>query len=94
MATDDFEDILNHWQNQQPGRHHFEGERGVRNLEQLVKDIGYDNGIEEFLADNQGAMEVIVEWISEWAEKGGIDWKINLADNSNYEPEDDEEDDE
>lgn len=94
FEQEDFDDILDHWQSQRPRRYHFEGESGVQNLEQLVKDIGYDNGIEEFLADNPGAMEALVNWISEWADKG-TEWKTKLAEASGYEPEtnDEEEDD-
>ena len=92
--TDDFNDILDHWQKQGKGRYRWEGDSGVRNFEQLTKDIGYDQGIEHFLADNPGAIEALLEWIADNAEKGGIEWKIDLADNCNYEdqePEDDED---
>ena len=41
----------------------FEGERGVDNLESVVNTIGYDD-VNEFLQDNSGAMDVVVEWIS------------------------------
>jgi hypothetical protein len=83
-----FDDILDHWQKQGKGRYRFEGDTGVRNFEQLVKDIGYDQGIEHFLADNPGAIETLLEWITDNAEKGGIEWKINLADNCDYQEED------
>ena len=93
FEREDFNDILEHWQNQKPGRWHFEGESGVRHLEQLVSDLGYDQGIEEFLADNSGAMQAIVEWITEWADRG-TEWKENLAKACNYEGIDDDEEDE
>lgn len=55
----------------------WEGSKGVHNLEYLVKAIGYkDNygdAIHNFLYDNPGAIEAIVEWIrncrcTDWAE--------------------------
>lgn len=91
MANADFNDILEHWQDKAPGRHRWEGDSGVRNFEQLVKDMGYDYGIENFLADNPGAIETLLEWIADHAEKGGIEWKINLADNCDYQEEEEEE---
>lgn len=53
----------------------LEGERGVSNFSKLVRVIGYDN-LDEFLADNFGAVTALVEWI------GGQDveeWKEKLA---------------
>lgn len=61
----------------------FEGERGVRNLEQLVETLGYGQGfmrnraIEEFLADNPGAVEAVVNFIGEWAERN-TEWQESL----------------
>jgi hypothetical protein len=50
----------------------FEGERGVAQLETLVKDLGYtgDNfkygdPISSFLSDNSGCIEAIIEWIKD-----------------------------
>lgn len=60
--------------------YHFEGDRGVGNLEKIVKEIGYEGHgfkhgtpIEAFLSDNPGAIEALLEWIKEqhvpeWAE--------------------------
>ena len=52
--------------------HRFEGETGVRNLEVLVKDLGYKGDcyaygdpISSFLADNPGCIEAIIEWITD-----------------------------
>jgi hypothetical protein len=92
MADTDFNDILDHWQKQGKGRYRFEGDTGVRNFEQLVKDIGYDQGIENFLADNPGAIETLLEWISEHAEKGGSEWKENLAEACDYQEDEEQED--
>ncbi len=86
----DFDDILDHWQNKEKGRYRLEGDSGVRNFEQLTKDIGYDQGIEHFLADNPGAIETLLEFISEWSQKSGIEWKQNLANACDYTPEEEE----
>ena len=66
------------------GRLRTEGCEGVRNLESLCEDLGYRHGqfigqhyIANFLADNPGAVELLVEFIrdgvcdqynSEWRE--------------------------
>lgn len=61
----------------------LEGESGVRKLETLVEDLGYGQGfmsgraIEEFLADNQGAMEAVVNFIGAWVERN-TEWQKNL----------------
>jgi hypothetical protein len=92
LEDTDFDDILDTWSNCQRHSYRWEGETGVRNFEQLVKDIGYDQGIENFLADNPGAIETLLNWISEHAEKGGSEWKENLAKSCDYKPEDEETD--
>jgi hypothetical protein len=50
----------------------FEGDRGVEQLETLVRDLGYTGGgwkygdpIEAFLSDNSGCIEAIIEWITD-----------------------------
>jgi hypothetical protein len=60
--------------------HNFEGNTGVARFEKIVKQLGYKeqpfkNGspIEEFLADNSGAIEALLLWIGhqnveEWRE--------------------------
>lgn len=56
----------------------FEGERGVGSLKQILKEVcGYSDNwggvLENFFADNPGATEAVLEWISsqrvpEWQE--------------------------
>lgn len=89
----DFDDILDKWQNSRKGGYRWEGDAGVRNFEELTKAIGYDQGIEHFLADNPGAIEGLLEFISEYAEKSGSEWKENLAEACDYQPEIEETDD-
>ena len=61
----------------------IEGERGFRNLEQLVETLGYGAGwmrgraIEDFLADNPGAVEAVLQFIGEWVERNN-DWAERL----------------
>lgn len=40
----------------------LEGTRGVKNLESLLNQIGYD-GLGDFLADNPGAIDAVLRWI-------------------------------
>ena len=50
---------------------HYEGETGVRNLDDLCQILGYGTGymqnraIEEMLSDNPGIIELIAERLSE-----------------------------
>ena len=61
----------------------LEGESGVRKLETLVEDLGYGQGfmrnraIEEFLADNPGAMEAVLVFVSEWVDRN-TEWEDAL----------------
>ena len=55
----------------------FEGDRGVRRFEMMVNDIGDYKDIREFLADNPGAMEKLVEFVEQWSERND-EWKTNL----------------
>ena len=60
-----------------------EGERGVRNLDQLCETLGYGQGfmrnraIEDFLTDNPGAVEAVLEFIGEWVERND-EWAESL----------------
>ena len=54
----------------------FEGDSGVRKFTKLVRDVGGYRSIEEFLADNSGAIDSMVEWMK------GLrvpEWEENLA---------------
>jgi hypothetical protein len=58
--------------------HCMEGERGVKHMEQVMKEVcGYDESwggvMRNFFTDNPGAIEAVIEWIgsvrvSEWRE--------------------------
>ena len=59
---------------------HFEGERGVNNMERVMKEVcGYtaDWGgvLKNFFADNPGAIEAVLEWIGS---HNNAEWKDNL----------------
>ena len=60
----------------QEGMYGLEGERGVRNFEKLVSalDSNYDS-VREFLADNSGALEALIQWIQT---QRVPEWKENL----------------
>jgi hypothetical protein len=55
----------------------FEGSTGVRNLENLVRTLGY-NDINDFLTDNSGAIEAIIEFIKSWVDRNE-EWANALA---------------
>lgn len=60
--------------------YHFEGERGVRDFEKLVEALGYGGhygtAINQFLADNSGAIHAMVEWIKDCRCQ---DWNDNIT---------------
>ena len=53
----------------------FEGPSGVRNLSRLTQDVcGYID-LEDFLEDNPGAIEAVIEWIQS---QNNRDWEANI----------------
>ena len=69
----------------------FEGERGIRNLERVMKEVcGYDSEwggvLHNFFSDNPGAVEAVLEWIGNQANG---EWKENLESLVGPEEEDD-----
>lgn len=81
----DGEELVQKWQEQNKA-YHFEGESGVKKLEDLCETLGYQNSgfrfgdpIQQFLCDNPGACEKIVEFIAEWTDRNG-DWHERLSD--------------
>lgn len=42
----------------------IEGQRGLSNFEQIVRTLGYKS-LNDFLIDNPGAIEALVEWIEQ-----------------------------
>ena len=55
----------------------MEGSAGVRNIEKIVEIFGYEQGIKNFLQENSGALESILEWIRD---QDIEDWKKQLRD--------------
>lgn len=69
----------------------FEGESGVRNLETLVETLDRSyRDMQSFLADNPGACNAIVDFITEWADRND-QWKENLIKAAKGEEEEEEE---
>lgn len=54
---------------------HFEGNQGVRRLEKVVREVCDYGDLQQFLADNSGAVEAVVNWIRE---ANCPEWKENL----------------
>jgi hypothetical protein len=44
---------------------HFEGEQGVRRLERIAREVGGYGDLREFLTDNPGACESLVDFVRE-----------------------------
>lgn len=60
--------------------HSFEGDTGVKKLEQIMHDVcgytpGWEGTLRNFFIDNPGACQVVVEWIGQ---QRNIDWKDNI----------------
>lgn len=75
--TRNLADLLEAWRNENRARC-MEGDSGVEKLSNLFKAIGYKDDfggvIHNFLADNSGAIEAILEWmeqsrVDDWADK-------------------------
>lgn len=64
----------------------FEGPSGVRNLNRLTQDVCGYTDLEDFLEDNPGAIEAVIEWIQS---QNNRDWEANVK--SLITEEDDEE---
>lgn len=52
--------------------YHFEGESGIRKFGKIYNVLGY-RSLDEFLADNSGAIQAMIEWIgtqrnTEWVQ--------------------------
>jgi hypothetical protein len=75
-------ELISKWQDTNRAWH-FEGTGGVKSLERLLGAIGYKQGnylgygheIANFLSDNPGAMEAIINWIGE---QDSDEWKNNI----------------
>lgn len=68
----DLRELIEKWMDQER-IYSLEGPRGVRNFSNLVRVLGY-HSFDEFLEDNPGALEALVNWITdsdlpEWKEK-------------------------
>ena len=84
-------ELLNKWQDKNKC---WNFENSTRNLEKLVSAIGYNedmfgSAVQNFLNDNPGAQQAIVEWIGEWIDRNN-DWKEMLADEVGEEEDDGE----
>ena len=99
--TEDNHDLFESYLDQEFGASfRTEGTEGVHNLEQLCEGIGYGEGqfvgrhyIANFLADNPGAVELLVEFIRDGVcDQYNTEWResLNLEDYRN----DDEDEDE
>ncbi len=75
-------ELINEWQDNNKAWH-FEGTSGVDKFRKLCETIGYEEGnyigyghaIENFLSDNSGALEVLINWIGEQDVK---EWKESI----------------
>lgn len=65
----------------------LEGTRGVKNLESLLSQIGYD-GLDDFLVDCPGAIEAVLTWIGDQDQM--TEWRDALLDS--IAPDDDHDD--
>ena len=83
-----FDEVFNEYQNEKK-MHCMEGRRGVNNLACIARSLGYFDrtymgqfdtnaslgDLIEFFEDNPGAIDAVVEWISQ---NGNDEWKENL----------------
>jgi len=67
--------------------YHFEGSRGLSNLDKVLNIIGYRN-LDEFLSDNPGCIENMLEWIKDQDNEEWLDNLNNKIDDSMIEEKD------
>ena len=95
-------ELLDKWMDQE-SIHRLEGETGTRNLAKIARAIGYKDSMYfgqfqggcygdllEFFNDNPGAIQAVVEWIEEHEFP---EWKENVKEQLNEDPEEEEEED-
>ena len=93
----DMAEIREKWEEQNK-IHRYEGTTGVKNLEKLLGAIGYSEGnylgrgneLINFLSDNSGAIEAILEWI-DTAGEHVPEWKESLSEELDLEEETEED---
>lgn len=56
----------------------MEGDSGVRKFTQMVREVCGYRGLDEFLADNPGALSAMMEFVGEWVPRNQ-EWQDNLA---------------
>lgn len=68
--------------------HNFEGERGVKNFEKIIRAIDSNySSVHDFLADNSGCIEAMLEWMSKWMDRlQSSEWKENLIKETTFDP--------
>lgn len=71
-------DLVDEWCDQNKC-HSFEGDSGLKKFEKLLQALGYERHnfrfgevIEVFLSDNSGAVNAIIDWITERNEPSWI----------------------
>ncbi len=85
----DTSELIEQWRKENRA-HCLEGSRGIENFEKLVKVIGYKDGnffndaLRNFLYDNSGALEALVEWIGN---SNVPEWNDALQDEVGHEDE-------
>lgn len=97
----DLDELLEHYIDQEE-LHRTEGRRGIENFARIVRTLGYkdfqfygqlSNGaalgdIFDFLEDNSGCLEVMIEWIGK---QNVPEWRENVEAMLEEEPEEEEE---
>lgn len=70
----DLDELIDAWM-EKNNAWRTEGQRGVDNIEKLIRALGYRN-MDGFLEDNPGAIESLFNWIKE---QNVSEWKEALA---------------
>lgn len=56
---------------------HTEGENGVRKLETMIREVCGYRDFHDFLVDNPGACEAIMNFVQEWLPRND-EWEANM----------------
>ncbi len=84
--------LIEKWQDAE-GAYHFES--NTKNLEKLTEALGYPadafgSSVENFLNDNPGAQQAIVDWVAEWLDRNG-EWRERIQEIAGTDPDDEDE---
>jgi len=85
----DLMSLIEKWQDRNKS-YSFEGHRGVQRFVELLRVMGGYRDLDDFFADNSGAVEAVLQWA---ADRNVDEWEENLKSELGDDGDDDEDHD-